>query len=512
MDRKFTFYHFFGLIWLGAFIAALIGAFSMSGGQAAAQEPPVVGADIGAAAAQGTAFTYQGQLKRSGSPHNGTCSFRFSLFDAASGGTQVGSTQTINGVNVVNGLFTVLIDFGAGPFTGDARWLETAVQCAGDAGFTPLTPRQPLTVAPYALSLRPGAVISGTGSSGLVVNTPNGNAIIANGKANGYATVYGGDTSPSGGYGVYGSSGNGIGVEGVSSARAGVLGITYYLNGSGVEGNATGSNAAGVYGVNTIGPGVWGRGTSGGSGVFGESAGYAVYGASSGGFGVYGTSSNGGVVGVAYVGVQGNANGTTDSQGVRGDNGGSNTNGYAGLFNGRVSVFGNLTVFGTLAKSAGAFKIDHPLDPANKYLSHSFVESPDMKNIYDGVVTLNANGEAVVQLPDWFEALNQDFRYQLTCIGGYAPVYIAGEIANNQFEIGGGTPGLKVSWQVTGIRHDAYANANRIQVEEDKPAQEKGTYLYPELYGLPSEKGLTSPPPVSVPPGVTLPDQSQPTR
>jgi len=91
-------------------------------------------------------------------------------------------------------------------------------------------------------------------------------------------------------------------------------------------------------------------------------------------------------------------------------------------------------------------------------------------------------------------------------------VYIGQEISNNQFKIAGGTPGLKVSWQITGVRHDPYANANRILVEEDKPAQEKGKYLYPELYGLPREKGLTNLPPASAPPGATLPDQSQPTR
>jgi hypothetical protein len=78
---------------------------------------------------------------------------------------------------------------------------------------------------------------------------------------------------------------------------------------------------------------------------------------------------------------------------------------------------GNVTVTGTLHKGGGSFKIDHPLDPANKYLSHSFVESPDMKNIYDGVTVLDENGEAEITLPDWFSALNKDFSYQLTAIG-----------------------------------------------------------------------------------------------
>lgn len=148
----------------------------------------------------------------------------------------------------------------------------------------------------------------------------------------------------------------------------------------------------------------------------------------------------------------------------------------------KLHVVGNVTISGNLTKGGGSFKIDHPLDPANKYLYHSFVESPDMKNIYDGVAVLNENGETVVTMPDWFEALNQDFRYQLTCIGGFAAVYVGEEIRKNTFKIAGGRPGMKVSWQVTGVRHDAYANAYRIRVEEDKPLNERGTYLHPDVH------------------------------
>ncbi|HKE32121.1 MAG TPA: hypothetical protein VKD65_10385, partial [Candidatus Angelobacter sp.] len=99
------------------------------------------------------------------------------------------------------------------------------------------------------------------------------------------------------------------------------------------------------------------------------------------------------------------------------------------------------------------------------------VESPDMKNIYDGVVTLGAKGTATVKLPDYFQALNKDFRYQLTCIGGSAPVYVAREIRGNRFVVAGGRQGLKVSWQVTGIRHDKYANAHRMVVEQEKSTE-----------------------------------------
>jgi trimeric autotransporter adhesin len=153
--------------------------------------------------------------------------------------------------------------------------------------------------------------------------------------------------------------------------------------------------------------------------------------------------------------------------------------------NGSVTI-GTLDVTTMLTKPGGSFKIDHPLDPANKYLYHSFVESPDMKNIYDGVASLDGNGEAVITLPDYFGALNRDFRYQLTTIGGFAPVYIAEEIQNNQFKIAGGKPGLKVSWQVTGTRQDAFANAHRIQAEVEKAPADRGHYLHPELFGAPA--------------------------
>jgi hypothetical protein len=85
-------------------------------------------------------------------------------------------------------------------------------------------------------------------------------------------------------------------------------------------------------------------------------------------------------------------------------------------------------------------------------------------------------------MPDWFDALNRDFPYQLTPIGAPGPnLYIAEEISGNRFKIAGGKPGSKVSWQITGIREDAYANAHRVQVEEEKPANERGHYLYPEF-------------------------------
>ena len=159
-------------------------------------------------------------------------------------------------------------------------------------------------------------------------------------------------------------------------------------------------------------------------------------------------------------------------------------NSWAGLFQGNVGING------ILSGGAVTVKIDHPLDPANKYLSHSAVESPDMLNIYNGNVVTDSNGDAVVELPEWFESLNRDFRYQLTVIGQFAQAIISNEVANHKFGIKTDKPGVKVSWLVTGVRQDAWANAHRTPVETNKDARERGHYLSPELYGAPEEAGI----------------------
>jgi hypothetical protein len=163
---------------------------------------------------------------------------------------------------------------------------------------------------------------------------------------------------------------------------------------------------------------------------------------------------------------------------------------YGVYSDGPAHVTDDLSVVGTLSKGGGSFKIDHPLDPANKFLYHSFVESPDMKNVYDGVATLDAQGEATVTLPDWFEALNGDFRYQLTAIGSFSPLYVKSKLSDAKFSIAGGKAGQEVSWQLTGIRKDAWADAHRIPVEEDKPTAERGLYLHPTEHGQPGDKGI----------------------
>jgi hypothetical protein len=195
---------------------------------------------------------------------------------------------------------------------------------------------------------------------------------------------------------------------------------------------------------------------------------------------VFGSGTN------TYIGLLGTSTGNSSGTniGVFGTATTASTN-YAGYFEGDVNITGSTI------KSGGITKIDHPLDPDNMYLSHRTVESPEMKTVYDGTVVLNSDGDAVVQLPEYFEALNRDFRYQLTCIGGYAPVYIADEISNNEFMIAGGKSGMKVSWQVTGIRNDAYANSKPIEVETYKSDKDRGSYLNPKAFGLSSEYGIS---------------------
>lgn len=468
------------------------------------------------ASAQTSFFTYQGTLEDAGAPADGLYDIRFNLYDDITPGAPdnlLGSFGTI-AVQVTDGLFTVDLSFGIDDInTFNNLYLELLVRPNGPTPYTTLTPRQEITSTPRAIrSLFAGQALSialpfaGSGepdflngSTFQITNSTSGTGIRGNGSISG---VLGTSSFPTGGYpgylqgtgvagvssvaGVHGSTDDGFGVVGWASTGTGghfqTRGnspIQYALYAESTDGstaglfevrdnsnvghpaliaktNSTQFGAKAVYGIiestspDSFSTAVRGenRGTS--------NLGIGVYGSHDGsGWGVYGTSGPGGL---------------------------------AGRFDGDVSVIG------TLSKSGGSFKIDHPQDPENMFLSHSFVESPDMKNIYDGVIILNKQGQAIVTLPSYFNALNQEFRYQLTTIGGYAPVYIAAEIESSvnaqQFAIAGGTPGLKVSWQVTGIRHDAWANENRIPIEEFKTANEKGLYLNPGSFGKPKELGI----------------------
>lgn len=348
-------------------------------------------------------FTYQGRLIDGGVPANGTYSIAFTLYDAATGGNAVAGPITLGSVTVTDGLFTVVLDFDPGgydanSFRGSARWLQLVVNG------TTLTPRQPITAAPYAMSLMPGAVITGTADVTLEIKNDGGNI------------------------GLRANTNSGHTIEGRT------------INGTGMLGEASGFG----HGVSGVGQkcAVCGYGTGGGPSVHGEPI-----------------------------------------------NGGS---GYAGEFIGNVRVTG-----GCCSMSVGTTQIDHPLDPDDKYLSQAVVQSSDMLGLYNGNVKLDLRGEAWVQMPDWFEALNKDFRYQLTAIGAPGPnLHIAQKIQGNRFKIAGGTPGMEVSWEVSGVRHDRYAEQHPIKVESNKSDEERGQYQHPELYGQPDSKqvGRIAPP------------------
>jgi hypothetical protein len=376
--------------------------------------------------------------------------FSTALF--ASGMTGVSSSPTGSGIEGYNFL-------ASGPARGVAGSVGSA-QGVGVSGFVSATTGLNAGVRGISNS------IGGAGVDGLAAATSGvnygifgqSNAVSGRGVSGLAAATTGSN------FGVRGQSDSvsGNGVAGYATAtagsNAGVRGESNSASGAGVVGSVlatTGINAGVLGGSNSVS----------GAGVLGVGA--ATTGAN---FGVRGQSNS-----PSGTGVAGYANASSGANaGIYGTT--SSPTGWAGYFDGPVNVNG------TLFATTKMFRIDHPLDPENKYLNHASVESSEMKNIYGGNATLDTNGEAIVQLPEWFEALNKDFRYQLTPIGAPGPnLHIAQPIQNNQFKIAGGAAGMVVSWQVTGIRHDPYAEAHPLVVEEEKPAEQIETYLAPEI-------------------------------
>lgn len=162
--------------------------------------------------------------------------------------------------------------------------------------------------------------------------------------------------------------------------------------------------------------------------------------------------------------------------------------GWAGYFDGEL-----------YAKSASsgikAFMIDHPMDPANKVLTHSSVESDERKNIYDGTVTTDERGLATITMPTWFEALNENFRYQITVIDDantdqFVLAKVVKRLKYGKFTIRTSVPNTTVSWQITGNRHDPVSNYYPLEIEREKKPFERGKYFTPEAFGKPEELGI----------------------
>jgi len=282
------------------------------------------------------------------------------------------------------------------------------------------------------------------------------------------------------GYGVWGSqAGAGTGVYGTSSSGDGVSGFA--ANGNGVVGS--GGDGYGVAGYGNYWPGVYG--SSNAEGVVGESPG------------------NDGVVGRTHSSYSAGVSGHNDhagGAGVLGDNPSgigvrATATGGTGVYAHAATAgyfWGPVTITGTCTGCTGpsALQIDDPRDPAHKYLQHSSVVSSQQLNIYSGNVTTDAKGFVTVNMPRWFQALNRSFRYQLTSLSGLQQVAVAREMHDNRFTLQSQRPHSKVSWQVTAVRHDRFANAHPIQVVVPKAKKDQGKYLHPEVYGKPRSAGI----------------------
>lgn len=404
-------------------------------------------------APNGTSFTYQGRLADDGRAANGAYDFRFMLYDAAIGGIQIGPTVTRTGVLVGDGLFTVALDFGA-VFNGTALYLEIAVSSAG-GGYATLSPRQALAPAPYAHYASAAGAL----------------ALPFAGSANESGTLFS-VTNTGGGQSAEFESASALASLYVSnSGQGGALRADTSMNGTGsavVAYNYGTDRYAGELEIMRAG--------NPRAAIFARTAG-------------------------SGQAIDAEINSITTADAIFARTTSPTAGSYAGVFSGPVQVSCSaatcnttnaLQVVGNFSATVKNFKIDHPLDPAAKYLNHTSVESPDMKNIYDGVITTDADGLATVILPDYFQALNRDFRYQLTTMGTFAQAIVRDEIAGNRFIIQTDKPHVNVSWQVTGIRHDAYAKAYPIPVEEVKPPTEQGRYLSPELFGQPSSQSVSA--------------------
>ena len=438
-------------------------------------------------------INFQGKLNQGSTPPTGTFSMTFCIYPSATGGSSLWC-ETQN-VTVTNGVFNVLLGsvtpFPANLFAG-AGERHLGIKVGNDAE---MSPRFQFASVAFALrareveSLADNSVTSTKIQDGQVGTNDLANDAVTSAKIQNGSIIGDDIASP---FSKVASAGGDVFAVRRDAASGDV--INGYVQGSGTGRagyfiNENASNPNEVVYVAT-------RANVGSGGLFyiqnPANNATAVYGetnTTSNGAAMFGQS----VAASGWAGIFVNSN-TSNTFPALESRAAVETN-PAAVFRGRVAVVG------ALSKSSGAFKIDHPVDPSNKYLYHSFVESPDMMNVYNGNITLDGIGEAWVALPQWFQALNRDFRYQLTAIGAPGPnLYVAEEISANRFKIAGGQPDMKVSWQVTGIRQDAYANAHRIPVEEEKPLNERGHYLHPELYGKSKEMGVDFTPIPSVAP------------
>lgn len=330
------------------------------------------------------------------------------------------------------------------------------------------------------LSVTAGNSYTVTVGAGGASNTSGNNSVFSSVTAVGGGL--GGTNSANGAAGGSGGGSGGVAptTGGAGTAGQGNAGGNGYVPSPYATGGGGGSGAVGSNGIGSA-SGAGGAGTS--SSISGSSVTYA--GGGGGGGAVQGASAGAAGSGGGGAGGSGSANGSAGiaNTGGGGGGGGNSFSGGAGgsgivilsftgcvppsvTFNGNVKFAKAFSVTGSLTKGSGTFEIDHPQYPETMILVHSFVESPDVMNLYDGIAMLDANGEVVIRLPLYFDALNRDPRYQFFPMDQAMPnLYVKEEEHDNQFVIAGGKPGGQISWQITGIRRDPYILMHPIIVE-----------------------------------------------
>lgn len=528
----------------------------------------------GAAQAQvpvGSAFTYQGRLTDGAGPADGPYDLSFHLWRHPTSTDvldHVAGPICVDNVNVVDGLFSVDLDFGAASFNGEARWLSIGVRpdntpgnCGTATGHAGLSPRQRLAPAPFSIATR-GVYVDAAGRVGIATPVPQRTLDVIGGANTSFRV--GADNSTN--FEVKHFSGALTDVPGstfgmhligpphgqvVMDLRANDANDGFYFrvpttlqNDPVVDRTALAVKGNARVGIGTVSPasrlhvsggenvmatlestsatGTWfnlfntsanGRywrmistGASSGEGAGNLLIGHGTLPTSQ--TSVVMTMTNAGAVGIGTsavgnarlrvldaattgirYGIQGSA-ASSSGYGVRGEathatgivfgvygECTTSPNGFGVYGNGRIGASGTKSMM-----------IDHPLAPGEKFLLHYCTESPEPQNAYNGVATLDGEGRAWVELPDYFAEINTDFRYQLTAIGASAPgLYIASEIIDNRFEIAGGGAGQRVSWEVKARRNDAFVRAYGAPVEMQKDEEQRGRYLRPELYGPTAE-------------------------
>ena len=348
------------------------------------------------------------------------------------------------------------------------------------------------------------SIIAGTGltatqsAGNVTLNIANPFALTG---SSAQAILSGANTTADGIHGETSAAGY-SGVSGTNTNTGTTGGYGGYFASDGGTGAYAQGRAVGVHGDTLSGVGVYGTSSFGNAveGISENSGGIGVEGFDSGGFGVGGQGNVGGdfvgAGGSNDIGVEASSDtgdavrAVSHAAGYSGIYGENDSGGYAGWFAGKVNVTGNLTVAGSISAGTKDFKIDDPLDPANKFLIHTSVESPDAEDIYNGNVTTDSRGYATVGLPAYFDAENIDPRYQLTVIGSFARAIVWRGVRDNAFVIRTDRAGTLVSWQVTAIRNDPYARSQRGPAEVLKPASDRGRYLDPAGYGKPMRLAL----------------------